>query len=135
MERRWPNGRSSKRAIASASHEAVWNAARQAQRGTVDASRVGGPDGTDPSAPSGPHHAGPHPRQADLPAVAGVNLSQFLGQCIAQGNAFGSRVSAWVPRRLDREGLRAKLWAIPAHPIARVTYSFTVVAHRPKQSR
>src|SRR5918997_5390332 len=105
MERRSPNGRSSKRTIASTSHEAVWNSAREAQRGTVDASRVGGPDGTDPSAPSGPNHAGPCPRQADLPAVAGVNLSQFLGQCIAQGDAFGSRVSAWVPRRLYRGSL------------------------------
>jgi hypothetical protein len=48
-----------------------------------DAAHFGGPDGTDPSAPSGPNHVGPHPRQADLPAVAGVNLSQFPGQCIA----------------------------------------------------
>jgi hypothetical protein len=68
----------------------VWNAAREFQRDTADAAHVGGPDGTDPSAPSGPNHAGPHPRQVDLPAVAGVNLSQFPGQCIAEGDAFSS---------------------------------------------
>ncbi len=66
--------------------------------GMEDALLIGGPDGTNPSAPSGPHHARPHPRQAGFSAVAGVNLSQFLGQCIAHGNACGLRVSAWVGR-------------------------------------
>ena len=41
----------------SANNAVTWDAAREVQCGTVDASRADDPDGAEPPAPSGPDHA------------------------------------------------------------------------------